>query len=239
MSKTFTFKGPKVVAGMKVIIELNNPHADASNKDLPKKISLGSYVEELIDDETMLIQMPTYKSYNFPLPKDQSIRTYFFAGIRMFVLDIIFIENVRQGGLHFAKVKRTSELTPFQRRDCFRLEKALPLMIQRIKLDKDGQPIEPTETRLIDISDGGILFASNDDYETGERIFATVELNYHTLETLEAEVIRREQTYGAGVYKYNYSIQFHHTDQRQKDRLYKYIVDQQREILNIQMRDFA
>jgi len=227
------FESPKVVAGMKIIIELDSVSDDGSIN----KISLGSYVEELLDSDTMLIQMPIHKSYNFPLPKNQNIRTYFFAGIRMFVLDINFIENVKQGEMHFAKIRRVSELTPFQRRDCFRLEKALPLMIQRIALNEGGEPIEPTDSKLIDISDGGILFASDDNYELGERIFATVELNYHTLETLGGEVVRVEQTYGARAHKYNYSVRFHHTDNKQKDRLYKYIVDQQREILNIQMRD--
>jgi len=239
VAKLNSLGSQKVTAGMKIIIELDNMLAEHADNDFEnnKKVSLSSYVEEVLDDETMLIQMPMYKSYNFPLPKNQSVTAYFFSGMRMFVLQVIFVENVRQGRVELAKVRRTSALTPFQRRDCFRLETALPVVVQRLRLDENGDPITPTKTKLINISDGGILIASDDTYEVDERVFITVELDNKTVETLEGRVVRAVATYGVGAFKHHFSVQFEHSCNRQKDRLYKYIVDKQRAFLSTQMRD--
>jgi len=231
-----------VKVGMRIIIEVDAPviHESADNDDVPKKLSLNSYVEDTLDGKTMLIQMPMFKGFFYPPPRNRAVTAYFFVTGRMFALDIIYMHSVTIGKLEYAKVRRVGELTPFQRRECFRLECTLPIFMERLPREgeemEDDAPSVVINCSMVNLSDGGILFAADEELETGDKLVVTITIDGND-EVLNAEMIRSEPAYGVGLYKRRNSAKFIHKSLRQKDKIYKYIVNQQREILNSQMRD--
>ncbi|MDR2167431.1 MAG: flagellar brake protein [Clostridiales bacterium] len=224
----------RIKEGMRILIEVDAPDTDEATGE-NHTVSLSSIVEDVIDDRDFVIQMPMYKNYNYPLPRDRPITVFVFTDTRMFSLAIRYMEPLRAAGIEYAKVRRVSELTPSQRRECYRLESTLPINVVRVPRDENADLVI-TKSQIINLSDGGILFTTDDDFELGDEIILTIDLNEEE-ENTWGEVIRTESTWGVGIYKHRVTAKFNHKDPRQKERFYRYIVEQQREKLRQQMRD--
>jgi c-di-GMP-binding flagellar brake protein YcgR len=202
------------------------------------RVSLGSYVEEVLPNKCFLIQMPVHRGYHYPLPRDNEIQMHLFVNARMFSLAVRFIERVEREGMTFAKMRQTGEIKVGQRRRCYRLECTLPLTVERIT-DGQDEPPPPVECHMVNFSDGGVLFATQEAFTLHENINLTFDIG--TVGTVEAEVLRIERTTVAPVKTAdgnvpqprpcNIAVQFLHKCQKQKDRFYRYIVTQQREII--------
>lgn len=231
----------KIAPGMRILLELDNPlasegglSAESTNETL-NKVSLGSFVEEVLEDGHLLIQMPMYKSYYFKLPSDGEVTAFFFTETRMFATQLRYVELVRIDTFEYAKVKQVTELKPSQRRECFRLEVKLPTTVVRVPDDEEAD-LDIVDALLLDMSDGGVLFATDGMFFSKDKLIVTVKIDSGE-EKLDADVIRVEPTHGVGQYKRRVSAKFNHTCRRQKERIYKYILEQQRKLLNRQMRD--
>jgi len=230
MSNKFEIK-----AGMRVVIEMETPYTNETG-DALHKISLGSHVEEVIDAETIIIQMPMYKSYYFPLPRRREVLAFVFTPKRMASVNLLFVESFKQDGLEYAKVRCTSAPEPIHRRDCFRLECNLPIRVVRLSMDEDVAPVE-TDSYLINISDGGLSFSSDDFFHQEDVLVITIDFGDKT-ETIGAEIVRIENVGGTGgVRKRRIFGKFMHKTNRQKESLFKHIVEAERKIISSQMRD--
>lgn len=231
----------KIAPGMRILLEMDNPLAgeeslsSGSTNDALNKVSLGSFVEEVFNDGHLLIQMPMYKSYYFQLPRDREVTAFFFTETRMFATQLQYVELVRIDTFEYAKVKQVTELKPSQRRECFRLEVKLPTTVVRVPEDEEAE-LDIIDAMLLDMSDGGVLFATDGMFFSKDKLIVTVKIDSGE-EKLDAEVIRVEPTHGVGQHKRRVSAKFNHTCRKQKERIYKYILDQQRKLLSQQMRD--
>jgi len=127
--------GIEITADMKVLLEI-----ERLSGEMRGRVSLGSYVEEVLSDGYFLIQMPIHRGYHYPLPRGRDIQMYLFAKSRMFSLAVKFIERVERDNLMFAKMRRVSNIKADQRRDCFRLQCTLPIMVERITDGKQEPP---------------------------------------------------------------------------------------------------
>jgi len=76
----------EITADMKVLLEIEQFN---ESNEIKNRISLGSYVEEVLPDGNILIQMPIQRGYHYPLPKGRPILMYLFAKSRMFSMNII------------------------------------------------------------------------------------------------------------------------------------------------------
>ena len=240
---------------MKILLEIEYPgRADG----LTNRISLGSYVEEVTPDGCILIQTPVYRGYNYPLPRDESILMYLLSKSRMFSMTVRFMERVQRDGLLFAKVRGCSAMKPDQRRACFRLPCDLLVMVERVPASRSkGKPYHhfdmplPLECQMLNFSDSGMLFAANETFEIGEKIILAFDIGMN--ETIAAEVLRCEriervdteptstmtENSEAKTYHHKTAVKFNHKCKKQKDRFYKYIVNQQRERIKRQMEQNA
>ena len=264
---------------MKILLEIEYP---AGADGLTNRISLGSYVEEVMPDGCILIQMPVHRGYNYPLPRDEPILMYLLSKSQMFSMTVRFIERVQRDGLLFAKVRGCSAMKPDQRRSCYRLPCDLPVTVERVPADRSkGKPpllyVPPTfECKMINFGYGGMLFAANETFEFGEKI--NLAFDIVTDEVIAAEVLRCERierpdvepidnTFGiattnattgttattaisetgsiatenpeAKTYHYKTAVKFSHKCKKQKDRFYKYIVNQQFERIKRQTEQNA
>ena len=60
----------KVKPDMKVMLEVEQ---SGGADGIVSRISLGSYIEDVKPDGSILIHQPSYKGYNYHLPRDTSI----------------------------------------------------------------------------------------------------------------------------------------------------------------------
>ena len=185
-------------------------------------------------------------------------------------MTVKYLEPVMQGNLLFAKVKKLSGVKHGQRRDCFRLKTAMPILVERqpqdgkkkqaassYKADESKEPYLHNEPRIstdikdpinpkdltdinplqqsqtLNLSDGGVALVTNEHYEIGEMLTLTIDLC--PAETLEGIVLRKEKSAVDG-YKHSISLQFLHKCKKQKERIYKFIVKQQRSIIKKQAK---
>ena len=244
---------------------------------ITNRISLNSYVEEVLPDGCLLIQAPVHRGYNYPLPRDEPIFTYLLTKTRMFSMTVRLMGHTRRDGLLYAKVRMCSPVESDQRRDCYRLPCELPVLVKPQKACKNKtSKTEQTaahECKTIDLSDGGMMFATNGAYEIGEKI--SLAFSIGTDETITAEVLRIERierpervyiepsasmpnaesdtadtsdasglsklsesctaeetterlgTANKSAYRKKVAVKFIHKCQKQKNRFYKFIVEQQ------------
>jgi hypothetical protein len=237
----------EIQADMRVLLEIERL---GIGNEIGGRVSLGSYVEEVLSDGVFLIQMPIHRGYHYPLPRNNPIQMYLFAKSRMFSMAVLFVERVERDNLMFAKIRRVGNIMANQRRDCYRLQCTLPLTAERI-VDSKAEPPPPIECRMVNFSDGGVLFNTNEDFDIRDKLTLTFDIG--TIETVDAEVLRHEraeveaqpqpQTEGdeekAPVFKYKTAVRFMHKCKKQKDRFYRYIVEQQREIIKRQAEENA
>ena len=256
--------GIEIKSDMKIHLEIE--YTSGADR-LTKRLSLGSYVEEVMPDGCILIQVPVYRGYNYPLPRDEPILMYLLFKSRMFSMTVRFMERVQRDGLLFAKMRGCSAAKPDQRRSCYRLPCDLPVMVERVpaRRSKNNHPllyVPPLECQMFDFSDGGMLFVANETLEIGEKTILAFGIGTDEViaaEVLRCELIERADVEPAGttatavsktdgattentevkIYRHKIAVKFTHKCKKQKDRFYKYIVMQQREIIKRQKKQNA
>ena len=183
---------------------------------------------------------------------------YLLTNSRMFSLNVRFVEYIRYDKLAFVKLRCCSDIVSDQRRNCYRLQNTFPVMVERIAGGKKTKLMKPAQHELplpmgghtIDFSDGGMLIATNDHMEIGESVHLTFYLDTEETETIEAEVLRFERMGRVDTellettelsepmkyepFRYKVAVKFSHKCKKQKNRFYKYIVNQQLETLRQQ-----
>ena len=215
----------EIKASMRVSLEIQLKNDINGMKNV---ITLSSVVEEVFDDGSLLIQMPVYQGYHYPLPRDNTFLMHFFEDSEMYALPVQFQERIEQDGFMLAKVRRRGRIKPHQRRDCYRFPCSLPVTVERLwQNEREIYPDrQPTEGQIIDFSDGGMLIATNENIEKGEKITLTFDMG--KIETVEGLALRTERIED-GKYLFKVAVQFRNTDIAQQRRFYKYIVDMQLE----------
>ena len=157
---------------------------------------------------------------------------------KMYALPILFEERIHQDQFQYARVRRVGGIKSYQRRDCYRFPCTIPITVERLwQHERKKHPEQQsTEGQMINFSDGGMLFATNEDIEKDEKLTLTFDMG--RTETIEGVAVRTKRVSGEN-FKYNVAIQFRHTkkDKSQKQRFYKYIVDKQMEARRRQIQD--
>lgn len=217
----------EIKPGMKVALEVP---LKSSADGIEKVLSLNSTVEEILPDDCVLIQMPMYQGYYYPLPIDDEIVMYLFIEPMMYALPVQFQEQIWQGNLLYAKILRAGKISSYQRRNCYRLPCSFPITVKRLQIQEgDSAPGPQTiQGRTINFSDSGMLFATDEYIEKGEKVTLTFSIG--STETAEAMVFRTEKNI-EGKYKFKTAVQFlsNARDAAQRQRFYRYIVEKQLE----------
>ena len=210
----------KIPADTKVFLNIGKK---SEAKDVNNTLSLSSVVEEASDDGSLLIHMPLHQGYYYPLSKDEELTMHVLADSKMYTLSARFQERVLRDNLVFAKLHQVSVIGEEQRRNCYRLPCLLPVTIERTAGNRKAPP---AKGQMIDFSDGGMLFASNEEIKPEEELRLTFDIG--SIETVNAVALRAEPSED-GKYKYKTAVQFMIAENVQRYRFYKYIMEKQRE----------
>lgn len=197
---------------------------------MSRSLTLNSTVEEVLDDGSLLIHMPIHQGYHYPLPRDTKLQLCFFVDLQIYATDVEYVERLEKDGFIFAKLRRRGKITKYQRRDCYRLPYSIPVQLERYWRNGNDEEInpelQPTEGQMIDFSDGGMLFATNENIDVGEKITLTFDMG--KAETAKGMALRTERIED-GKYLFRVAVRFRNNDKAQKDRFYKYIMEKQME----------
>jgi len=215
----------EIKTNMRVSLDINLKNDLNGMKQV---LTLSSVVEEVLDGNCLLIQMPLFQGYHYPLPHDTLLLMIFIADADMYAAPAKFQERIERDGFIFAKMRRLGKLIPHQRRDCYRVPCSLPVTIERLWIkERELYPDrQPTEGKMIDFCDGGMLFFTDENIEAGEKITLTFDMG--NTETVESIALRKERVED-GKYLFKIAAQFKNNDKAQKRRFYKYVVDMQQE----------
>lgn len=217
----------EIKPGMKIALEVRLKN---SADGVEKILSLNSIVEETLDDGCLLIQMPMHQGYYYPLPIEEKIVMYLFLEPMMYALPVQFQEQIWKENLLYAKMLPAGKIGSFQRRNCYRLPCSFPISVKRLQMQEKNSTSEPQsiQGKTINFSDSGMLFATDEYIEKGEKITLTFHIG--RTETTEATVFRSERNID-GSYRFKTAVQFLHDDKdpTQRQRFYRYIVEKQLE----------
>jgi c-di-GMP-binding flagellar brake protein YcgR len=214
---------------MRVFLELESESGPGEEKQV---LTLSSVIADVPEEDYLLLLMPMHRGSYYPLPKNVPILMKFVAATGMFSLKLAFEGREGQATLSYAKMRVIGEIEEHQMRDCFRLSCSIPATLRRVWLSEfKGEPEElpvAVSAKILDISDGGALVATDEYFETGEKF--TVAFSIGTDESMECVALRVSEQIGAQ-FRYRVGVQFQNMHQRQKDRIFRFITLEQRKKL--------
>jgi c-di-GMP-binding flagellar brake protein YcgR len=212
--------------GTRVFLELASESGPGEETQV---LTLSSVIADVPDEEHLLLLMPMHRGSFYPLPKNVPLLMKFVVAAGMYTLKLVFEGREGHGPLSYAKMRAVGEIEEHQMRDCFRLSCNIPATVRRAWLSEfKGEPDDlpvPVSAKILDISDGGALVATDEHFESGEKF--TVSFSIGTDESLECVALRISEQVGAQ-FRFRVGVQFQNMPQRQKDRIFRFITLEQR-----------
>ncbi len=215
--------------GARVFLELES---ESGPGEAPQILTLSTVIADVLDPENILLMMPIHRGSFYPLPKNVPVLMKFVVASGMYSLKLAFEGRVGQAGLAYAKMRAIGEIEEHQMRDCFRLSCNIPATLRRVWLSEfKGEPEDlpvPVSAKILDISDGGALVATDEHLEAGEKFTAAFSIG--TEESLECVALRISEHIGAQ-FRFRVGVQFQNAPSRQRDRIFRFITLEQRKKL--------
>ena len=213
----------KLAPGMKIYVDIQVTD-EHGNKDT---VSLPSVVEELCDDGCFLMHPPMHKGIFYPIPRDEALIVNFTSGgdqtgkSDRFEVAARFVKTIERIPFVYVKMEPVGDIESAQRRSCYRLSISMPVLLRR---SGDADNAQEAEAQTINLSDGGMLIATDELLEKDEAV--NLDFNTGRTETVDGLIIRTDKA-EYGKYKYKTAIKFTGVDNAQKKRLYRFIVETQ------------
>ena len=195
---------------------------EAIEKDESNGLVLWSVIEEIIDDESFLIHLPTHRGlyYEFPLVRDFTVR--FSTETSMFSFKALFRGVVRKDGLvMLARLRRISDIVESQMRRSYRLECSIYARILRHpEHSYEAVPTEKT-CKVLDLSDNGACVVTSERIVKREKFMLAFDIDFFVAVECEARRVFRSNHPD---YIHGVGCQFLDLDQKSQDRIYGYIM---------------
>lgn len=137
-------------------------------------------VDELPDDKTILVPLPTYRGIPIILSRDQEIKMYFYRPNGRYVQNVKVIGFVLEGSIRMVRLLELTEPDRQQRRDMFRVTTMLRAYLRPIEIGEtptdftDEEIKSMEEAPTFNISATGIAIRTKGEYEVGDRLFIRV-----------------------------------------------------------------
>ena len=182
---------------------------------------------EALDEATVRVAHPMFGSALVPLmPGDQVVVEYLESGGRIgFEATVVQRTGDQIPGLILTRPK-PEEIRRLQLRDFVRLDVSLPLEYvpcgARPSGEKGEVPLAPG--RVIDLSGGGALILTDEDFQVGARLDLVLHLPKRLIPA-EAEVVRRVTDVEGPI---RLGVRFTAIDERDREYIVKYIFAEQR-----------
>ncbi len=130
----------------------------------------------------------------------------------------------RRNGNILYKLEKPSQIVKMELRESFRVEALIECEFFYFKNGK----INKARGTIIDISAGGVRLSCDVDLEVRDKLFLKFTLNNHTLEQIEAEVVRKGITGDRDIK--HYGLQFKNLDKNSENHIIKFCLKRQLEM---------
>lgn len=196
---------------------------------LQNKISYPSQVLDILDDDILEIRGPLHKNDFVFVSRKEKIRIIFVVkdkGKYQFDAEIL---NINYEGVYSLKIRRISDITKHQLRKYFRFEVSIPVKKYFTIIEDNEEKILEENCRTKDISGGGMKLYTNYQHNVGDIITCEFEVDKHLI-TTKAKVVRVEEV---DTFEFDFAlgVEFKDIEERNRDRLIKFIFTKQRELI--------
>ena len=217
---------------------------NAEQKEAGKKADVYvSQVFEFTDDDTLKVAMPIFQGRLVPLTKDKRYDAYFYTSRGLYYARVIILDRYKSGNIYGMEIEFRSELTKFQRRQFFRLDKALPVSFCNINDDQYQEILETKQLpeslkdasvyktgTSVDISGGGMRFISTTQVQSGSHILIVFEVEIGARKIvfkLPSYVIRCTNVQNR-YDRFEFRIEYENISKEYREILVKYIFEEER-----------
>ncbi|MFS8541522.1 MAG: PilZ domain-containing protein [Tissierellales bacterium] len=196
---------------------------------LQNKISYPSQVLDILDDDILVIRGPLHKNDFVFVSRKEKIRIIFVVkdkGKYQFDAEIL---NINYEGVYSLKIRRISDITKHQLRKYFRFEVSIPVKKYFTIIEDNEEKILEENCRTKDISGGGMKLYTNYQHNVGDIITCEFEVDKHLI-TTKAKVVRVEEV---DTFEFDFAlgVEFKDIEERNRDRIIKFIFTKQRELI--------
>ena len=175
-------------------LEITKPMTEENKKELTADKSVFikpmiSQVYDIIDETRLRIAMPIVEGRVIPLSINARFDVCFFASGGLYKSRFVVMDRFKENGLYILVIELVYEQKKYQRRQYYRLECAMDIeylvveedVVELIKDDEnviretlDNNPL--SKGIVIDISGGGLRFASRERLESGSIIIIKLDI---------------------------------------------------------------
>lgn len=197
-----------------------------------------SKVCDVREDGTVEIYMPMEGTKLILLQTDSEYSVFFYSENSMYQAEVRVAERYKSGNMFIVLVELTGELKKKQRRDYYRLNCSIdmrdrPLTEEERALIGGGRAVMEMgripfdQSRIADISGGGLRFTASHRYEVDNWIFCRFVLDSEHI--VCARVLSCEPVENR-IGEYMHRAEYVGMKQSERERIIRYIFAQEREI---------
>ena len=215
-----------IKVGMKTLLGFGTKKEGDTEQPL---LTLTSFVEEVSDKNTILIQWPIHKGEYYHFLPNERFNLRLISDHTVYNVTVKFLNRVVEDNMVYANLQIISPIKSGQLRSCYRLPCFLDVFVRDLneETSDEAEELRVFEGKIRDISTGGMQLLTNEHVKSGEQFI--LDSDIELIDNINCKVLRTDHCEPSGIYKYKVAIQFINMDTKQQNKLYKYIVKQQLE----------
>lgn len=202
-----------------------------------------SQVYDIIDDTQLSIAMPMVEGRVIPLPLNSKFEICFFTSGGLYKSGFIVTDRYKENGLYILVIELIYELKKYQRRQYYRLECVMEVgyMIMDSSIADEKMNDETIKKILdanvlkkgiiIDISGGGIRFASDEMIEENAVVLVKLDMQSSSKEIygVMGKVLSSTKILNHdGMYEQR--VEYHEIEENKREAIIRYIFEQERKM---------
>lgn len=220
---------------------------------------LSSKVVDIIDDTTLVISMPMDKTVTVPLSSNEKVELFFYAQSSILSASANVLERYYEGKIPVVKLKFSSPLEKFQRRQFYRIECYIPFRYHVVSEEEMKKVLEfrgndrtsnqkfydylqtfvdeTTEWKdgvILDLSGGGMRFVTDVELQKQSPLLLTVDITVgqETMSLNLMLIIISVEGKREVKGKYEVRARFYKIKDTFRDTIVKFVFDEERRIRN-------
>lgn len=183
-------------------------------------------VKEIIGERLFVVVPDDFvESYNIIPGTKVKVSFSDSAAVYSFFSEIIILKS---GKPYILVLGRPIDMTRIQRRNFVRLGARLKVFSN--KIGNNNQVLESFSATTTDISGGGILFCCDHNLNVGDLLEASISLGKDQSVSVTGRIVRVMEQSAASKYRYSVGLEFVNIKEAERDKVIKYIFNQQREL---------
>ena len=152
-------------------------------------------VDELPDDKTIIVLLPTYKGIPIILSQNQEIKMYFYRTNGRYMQNVKVLGFTLEGNVRLVRLMELGPAEKQQRRDTFRVTTMLRAILRPYEFGEFPSRVTVNEESIMEevptfnISATGVAVRTSNEYRVGDKIFIRVFLTWPQKSTEQIDVM--------------------------------------------------